>query len=443
MMRSTSPGISSDRVSALLANYPRLFLTVLHFAVTIMATLGVMSFGFPFATAAALLAWCFLRDRSAYFIYPGLLLMMLLFLSPLILAGAPIALKTPPNGTTYDTEMILGIFWFIGIFSFYLSAVDDMSGFSAADSLLPKWDLVPVIGAFMLIGFSVVILRTGTLLGAGYREVTADRVGPIEYASLIVLVGLLCSRSRVARNVLLLAVGIYLASTFLVGLRLRFISVALVAFLCLYGTRVNRGWKVGGLLGGFALFALGAVRNSGFGSVGLGEILSVERMYNRGALVSTSGGAFQTSKFHAYYVENLSDVGSFAGLRFLIADIASVVTTRGGLPDGLDLKAETSRSFNVPGGGLLPGFFYAYGGIIGVLVLSVLFTALFIWIVRRSGPDAYPYKILLAAYAPRMLMYDWTVGFKMMFAFFVFQAVYRRVRLWQGAANTNYVTVGV
>ena len=231
------------------------------------------------------------------------------------------------------------------------------------------------------------------------------------------------ARSRVARNILIVAVAVYLATTFLVGLRLRFISVATVLFCCMVGTRIHSGWKIAGMLGAIMLFLLGRVRNAGFGGISLSDAFSLQNMYIQGTLVSTSGGAFQTSKFHAYYVKYIASENGLNGLHFLIGDILSIFVTRGGPPDAIEIKAQTSRFFDVPGGGLLPGYFYAYLGIGGAIVLSALFTMVFIFVLRRSHGEAFPYQVILAAYAPRMLLYDSTVAFKMMFYFLILKLV--------------------
>lgn len=395
----------------------------LHLILTLAATLDLVGVGAPFWTALALCVLMFFQDRTIYFVYPGLILMTLGFLSPLILAGAPIALKIPPNGAEYDHGMILSLFWFIGIFSFYIPAANAVQARDLTQIRIGKTDLVPILSAIVLLLFSALMLQGGTLVSGGYRDITETRYGFIEFASLITLVGFCAARSATARKLLLVCALVYLASAFLVGLRLRFISVAIVLFCCLAGIQIKRKWKLAGLFGAFALFVLGMVRNSGFAGASLGQALSFENMYIRGALVSTPGGAFQTSKFQGYYVEYIASHEGLSGLHFLVGDILSVFITRGGLPNSIEIKALTNSYFDVPGGGLLPGYFYAYLGLGGVIVLSVLFTMLFIYILRRNGTQAFPYQVLLAAYAPRLLLYDWTVAFKMMFYFFILKLI--------------------
>lgn len=107
------------------------------------------------------------------------------------------------------------------------------------------------------------------------------------------------------------------------------------------------------------------------------------------------------------------------GIYFLLADIISIFITRSALPNALEIKAVSAKYFDLPGGGMLPGYFFAYSGLFGVVILSIIFTAFFIWLLKRRGIRALPYQVLLAAYAPRILLYDWTSGFRMMFFFLV------------------------
>jgi hypothetical protein len=394
-----------------------------HLMVTVATTLGLTAISAPFTTAIILCVVLFLQDRTVYFIYSSMLLMTLGLLSPLILAGAPIALKIPPNGSEYDRDMILSLYWFIWIFSYYINTANKIQNNHLSEVRIGKSDLIPCLSAVVLLVFSALMLQSGTLLSSGYRDVTAERHGFIEFASLVTLIGFCAARSKIARNILLGCAFVYLATTFLVGLRLRFISVGTVVFCCLVGIKIKQGWKIGGLLGGVALFALGAVRNSGFTGANLWQALSLENQFNRGALVSTPGGAFQTSKFHAYHVEYIALQDHINGASFLIGDILSIFITRGGLPNAIEIKSQTSSYLNIPGGGLLPGYFYAYTGVLGVIILSIIFMMIFIRILKRRGPQSFPYQVILAAYAPRLLLYDWTIAFKMMFYFFILKSI--------------------
>lgn len=396
---------------------------VCHFILTIAATFGYIAVSWPFMTAIALYVILFFQDRTVYVAYPGMVIMTLGFLSPLILFDSPIALRIPPNGPEYNHDMILSIYWFIGFFGFYISHANRSRNLDLSDIRIGKTDLVPCLAAIIILFFSALMLQDGTLINNGYRDVTEERYGFIEYASLLTLVGFCAARSQLARNILLGCACVYLASAFLVGLRLRFISVSIVVFCCLIGIRISQKWKIWGLLGGFVLFVLGIVRASGFSAINFEKAFSFENQFIRGALVSTPGGAFQTSEFHAYYIEYVSSQQGIHGLNFLFGDILSIFVTRSGLPDAIELKSQAANYFNTPGGGMISGYFYAYAGLFGVIVLSALFVHVFIYVLRREGAQAFPYQVILAAYAPRLLLYDWTIAFKMMFYFFIIKAI--------------------
>ncbi len=394
-----------------------------HAVLTTLATIGYLGHAAPFTTAVAICVLMLVRDRTVFVAYAGLLLMVLIFLAPLILYGTPIAIKTFRGHDLYDRGLILSLYWFIGFFACYVPTANRLGGHTPADLNLSRSDVVPLLSCLVLLVFSALMLQGGTLLSGGYREITAERHGFIEFAALLTLIGFCAARSSLVRNLLIACVVIYLVTTFMVGLRLRFLSMITVAFCCLVGLRVDPRWKMIGLALALALLALGFVRNAGLAEASLSSGAVFEQLYNRGAVVSTPGGAFQTSKFHAFTVDTIAPIHGGSGLYFLVGDFLSIFLTKDGIPANMEIKRATETYFEIPGGGMLPGYFYAYFGIVGAIVLSALFTGLFIAILQFRMAGAFPYQVLLAAYAPRTLLYDWTVAFKMMFFFFILSSI--------------------
>jgi hypothetical protein len=385
------------------------------------ASFGAVDIIMPTYSAIAILSICIIYDRTILSIYPALLLMTISFLFPLILYGKAIAVKIFAGHGAYDAPLLLSLYWFIALFCCYLPFTGALPARAVENVGIGRSDAVTILASVCLLGFSALMLKDGTLLTAGYRDITEERYGFIEFSALFTLVGYYAARSNLARQVLLMAIAVYLGTTFLVGLRLRFISVALVLFCCLFGMRIEIRWKLLGFGVAIILFILGLMRNSGFSL----DAITLDNMFVRGTLVSTPGGAFQTSKFHAYYIDTIAAANGQGGLTFLIADILSIFISRGALPANMNIKSLTTEAFSIPGGGLLPGYFFAYLGVPGAIGLGALFTLVFVWIMLRTSPAAYPYKILLVAYVPRSLLYDWVVGFKMMFYFFVLSTILR------------------
>ncbi|MEM7237446.1 MAG: hypothetical protein AAF501_06445 [Pseudomonadota bacterium] len=395
----------------------------LHFVLVTVATLGFIGHAVPFYTTLTLCLLLLARDQTVFFAYPGLLLMTVMFLAPLIVSDVPIAVKTFRGHNFYDNGLILSFYWFIGFFSCYLPSANAVREGTVDKLQLTRSDVVPILASMCLLVFSALMLRDGTLLSGGYRDVTADRLGFIEFAALLSLMGFCAVRSRLVRTILIACVAVYLISCLLVGLRLRFLSVATVAFCCMVGMKIDPRWKMAGFAAAILLFVLGMVRNTGLADANLASLLSFEQLYKRGAVVSTPGGAFQTAKFYSFYVDTIAPIQGGSAFYFLIGDFLSIFLTKGGIPANMEIKRATTAYFDVPGGGLLPGYFFAYFGVFGAVVLSAVFSALFIAILRLRMAGAFPYQVLLAAYAPRTLLYDWTVGFKMMFFFFVLNTI--------------------
>lgn len=391
----------------------------INIAIIFATTIGIFDIHVPAYSTLLIITICLVYDKSVTFVYPALFLMTILFLFPLIFTDTAIAVKVFPGHSTYDAPLLLSLYWYIAIFSCYLPFTSAAPILRVENVSIGRSDFVTILAAVLLLGFSALMLQDGTLLSGGYRDITEERYGFIEFSALFTLIGYYSARSNLARQVLLLAVVVYLATTFLVGLRLRFISAALVLFCCYFGMRIELRWKLVGVCVAIVLFILGLMRNTGFSL----DAISLNNMFVRGTLVSTPGGAFQTSKFHAYYIDTIAATNGQSGLTFLLADFVSIFISRGALPDNTNIKSVTTEAFSIPGGGLMPGYFFAYLGVLGAIVLSVIFTLIVIWILRRKNPAAYPYQVLLVAYAPRSLLYDWAVGFKMMFYFFVLSSV--------------------
>ena len=389
----------------------------LHLGLTLACSFGLIGLEYPMISGIALMAYILIIDRSIFFIYPAFLLATLLFLVPLVFFDTRIASYSFRGDDVYDRGMMRAFYFFVGIFALYIFSAPRVVSLDIRQNTLARTDAAPVIASAILVVFAILTIREGTLLTGAYREVSANRLSFIEFASVFTLLGFCCARSPYARRLLIIAAVIYLLSCLLVGLRLRFLSVLLVMICCIWGMRVSDRWKVAGLVIAIFLFAIGLVRATGFSAASQSWEIYMFLLFGREEVVSTFGGAFQTAKFYAFYIDTLASMQGLSGAYFLIGDIISIFLTRGFTPADIEIKAITQTYFAVPGGGLLPGYFFAYFGLAGSVILSGLFVVIFCAILRFSSPALLPCKILLLAYAPRMLLYDWVVAFKMMFFF--------------------------
>lgn len=397
-------------------------LTLLHLAVTTVSSIGVIGLELPWFTALALSAVLIFADRSMFFIFPAFLVGTLVFLSPMVLFDTRIASYSFRGDDVYDHELMLAFYWFIGCApAYFLWGVRQLQGFDIRMVALPRTDASPIIAGMILVVFSMLMLRNGTILTISYKEVSAAATGlsVVEFASLFTLLGFALARTPAARNILIACVVVYLLSCLLSGLRLRFLSVSVVTVCCLWGMHPSQKLKTIGFGVALFLFVLGFVRTTGVAEARLSPRVWIELMMMRGSVDSTFGGAFQTAKFYAFYIDTLASMQGLRGVDFFIGDILSIFMTRGGTPGDIEIKTAAQVYFALPGGGLLPGYFWAYFGLPGAIVLSAAFMAIFTFILRAGNPALWPYKIILVAYIPRTLLYDWVIGFKMMFIFTV------------------------
>lgn len=390
-----------------------------HLLATLLA--GVMGAGLevPTTTALMLCALLVVYDRTIFVVYPALLLLAQLFLAPTVYLDLQVSLYLFRGDDVYNDAMMQAWLWFIGLFAFYIFGLPRVHGLNRAHFTVERTDVMPVIAGTMLVAFSLIMLRNGTILTSTYAEVATagERLSFVDISALFTLIGFTCARSRMALRFLLICAVIYMIATLLVGLRLRFLSVAIVTFSCLVGTSIRPSWKVAGLVIALLLIAIGFVRQTSVIQAASGIEWQLQMAFGRGAVTSTFGGAFQSSKYYAYYIDTVSSIQGLNGAHFLAGDILSIFLTRGGTPGDIEIKTATLEVFNIPGGGMLPGFFFAYFGVIGAVILSAIFMALFIWVMCLRGRIFNAYKILLVAYAPRTLFYDWVMAFKMMFLF--------------------------
>ena len=399
----------------------------LHLGLTLVCSFGLIGLEYPMISGIVLMAYVVVADRSIFFIYPAFLLATLVFLVPLVFFDTRIASYSFRGDDVYDRGMLRALYFFVGMFAFYIFTTPRIVTLDIRQNTLARTDAAPVIASAILVVFAALTVREGTLFSGNYNEVSANRLSFIEFASVFTLLGFCCARSPYARRLLIIAASIYLISCLLVGLRLRFLSVFLVIVCCTWGMRLSDRWKVVGLCLALVLFSIGFIRATGFSAATHSWEIYMFLLFGREEVVSTFGGAFQTAKFYAFYIDTLASMQGLSGAYFLIGDILSIFITRGFTPADIEIKTITQTYFAVPGGGLLPGYFFAYFGLAGSVILSAIFVAIFCGILRLSNPIFLPWKILLLAYAPRMLLYDWVVAFKMMFFFAIAAGLIRLI----------------
>ena len=398
---------------------------ILHLSLTLASSFGVIGLDIPMVSGILLCAFLLVVDRSIFFIYAAFLLATLVFLVPLVFLDTRIASYSFRGDDVYDRGMLRALYWFVGLFAIYPLFTASLKTVDIRQNTLARTDAAPVIASAILFVFAILSIREGTIVTGVYRDVAANRVSMIEFASVFTLLGFCCARSPYARRLLTITVCFYLLCCLLAGLRLRFLSVFLVLICCTQGLYVRRNWKLIGMFAALYLFAIGLVRQTGLTSIQHSTEAYLFLLFGREEVISTFGGAFQTTKFYAFYIDTLASMRGLNGAYFFLGDILSIFATRSGIPADLEIKTATKAYFELPGGGLLPGYFFAYFGLAGSVVLSAIFTAVFCGILRLGHPMFIPWKILLVAYAPRMLLYDWVVAFKMMFVFTVFAALIR------------------
>lgn len=359
----------------------------------------------------------FLKEKTIFFVYPILMFLFLVFVSPLIYYDLPIANKKFLTAYKYDHDLIAVSIIFIIIFLGQF--INERVFVDKKRNNMPKSDILAIIFSIVLIYFSFLMIQDGTVIDYKYGNIDEERITYIEYASIISLLGLMTVKTKKIRRVLYFSIVVYLIATLLDGLRLRFLSVSIVLFCVVYGLNTKSIWKFYALVAIISMSMIGFTRMGvEIHYTGLGDTMT--RYFMRdGAIVSTFGGSYQTGEFFNYAISQESGLKIFNGLKYFLGDILSIIMTKSGVPESINFKSNVFKNYDVPGGGWIVSYYYAYFGVIGAIVLSVFVTYIYNKIINMKGTIGYASNVLLAAYAPRFLFYDWTVVFKMMFFFSV------------------------
>ncbi len=280
-----------------------------------------------------------------------------------------VAYATRQDFQTYDLSVItlrlnsVFTFIFLTIWSF---GKNQHLNFSLK---LPRKDNL-IIFVFCLIVVlvlaSLMISSSGNVFTSNYRDITEERYAFIDYSLIFVLMSFIFSSCK--RNAYILAVvAIYCIICLLYGYRLRFLQMVLLTFILFYENRFDSKviFKIC-IIGFTSLLVVGVFR-------GVDKSLSLASLLGgkENVIVSNQGGVFLNATMYIGLVEN-NLIDTSTRLTTFFGNFIGIFYSLAGLPESFNLVTYLSNRYSAPGGGLIVGYLYVWGGSVSIYVCSLL-----------------------------------------------------------------------
>jgi hypothetical protein len=228
----------------------------------------------------------------------------------------------------------------------------------------------PIICVFSLVVvvfFALLMVSdSGNAYTSNYRDVTENRYAFIDYSLVLILLSFTFSMDK-SNKLILFVITFYCVVCLLYGYRLRFLQMALLAFLLFGEKRFSSKFIFKACVLGFSfILILGVFR-------GVDKGLTLLSLFGSkdGVVVSNQGGVFLNATMYVGLVER--ELISFT-TRFttFIGNFLSVFYSQMKLPIEYNLVGYLSSLYSIPGGGLIVGYLYVWGGYFSVIVVPFI-----------------------------------------------------------------------
>lgn len=331
-----------------------------------------------------------------------------LFLLPYYYLNVSYATRTQYQEVEAETINIFYISVFVvSFFSLWHAFGPDRLNFSSrigrTHNPLIYYVCLSIIGAFALL----TIDPSGTILTKSYREITEERYGFIDYSLIFAMMAFIFG-NKSEKDRLLLGVCIaYIAINLLYGLRLRSIQMALLMFILYFEDKFSPKQTVAiSLLGLFGAQLLGQLR------VGGGSFVSILGL-NDGIMVSNQGGVFLTANMFIGLVAD-GFITAEQRVTTFIGNFLAILWSQSALPEAYNLASLTRAFFTIPGGGLISGYMYVWGGVFGLIGWTTFILFVYLKTYAHSASKAFlVYGVLVMVVLPRWFAYSPLHFFKM------------------------------
>jgi len=344
-----------------------------------------------------------------------------LYLSPYFLFEVPFATRT--SYQDYEVSAINMQCFAMFTMCFFIVLERGSGQFLKIKDRFVKRDnsLIFFFNVFVVLFLAVLMVNSaGTAYSADYREVTAVRYAFIDYAVVFLFLAFVFS-GRGKNSIILGVAAFYLLICLLYGYRLRMIQMMLLVFFLFYEERFKPiVLALSSLLVFWGMKLVGGLR-------GLDKNTSWEALLGvKGdVVVSNQGGVFLNANMYIGLV-NDGLISLSERLTTFLGNLLAVFYSQGALPERFNIAKLASTFFDIPGGGLISGYIYIWGGVFAAIPVGVGIGLLYSKLMNKNNLSIYfvAYMVVVVTGFPRWFAYSpihfFKMGFYSVFMLFIF-----------------------
>ena len=275
--------------------------------------------------------------------------------------------------------------------------------------------------SILLLFTALSINLSGTALTISYKEVTESRYAFIDYSLVFTLLAYVFAPTVRSKNLLLVVAVLYIMVSLVYGLRLRAIQMLILIFVLYYERRFSPKIVLSASFLGLVLMQL-------WGELRIGDDAFLQRDY---VIVSNQGGVFLNANMYIGLVRD-GYISSSERITTFLGNILSIGYSQSELPEKFNLAKLAGNFFSIPGGGLITGYLYVWGGVFGLLLGVLLISKIYSLMFSSSSNKFFMiYGVIIIATMPRWFAYSpihffkmgvWAVGL-----YFVFSIIDNRM----------------
>jgi|GEM_PF-6398309 len=249
----------------------------------------------------------------------------------------------------------------------------------------------------------------GTIFTANYRDITSERYGFIDYSLIFAMMAFIFGGGKKREKVLIFVCAIYIAINLLYGLRLRSIQMMLLMFILFFERKISPKQTLW-------ISILGLLGSQIFGQLRAAiEIDSLAAAFGgvNGIMVTNQGGVFLTANMYIGLIQD-GLISSNQRITTFVGNIIAIVYSQNSLPDDYNIARLAANHFSIPGGGLISGYMYAWGGVLGLVAGTLCITVIYLRAYSRKCSEYFlVYGVLIMSIIPRWFAYSPLHLFKM------------------------------
>lgn len=262
----------------------------------------------------------------------------------------------------------------------------------------------------VIVFFSLLMVSDGgTVFTAHYRDITAVRYAFIDYAILFAVIAY-CFSCKNRNRTLILVLSFYCFVCILYGYRLRLLQMGLLIYVLFFEHKIQKKYVLmATVCGVFFLLFIGVLR-SDVGNINVAAMLG----YRDGVVVSNQGGVFLNANMYIGLVKD-GLITSEQRLTSFLGNFIAIFYSQSSLPADYYLPKIAEKYFSIPGGGLISGYLYVWGGWLSVIVGAVVIGAMYkkAFYHKFSSQYFYVYMCIILSVFPRWFAYSPIHFFKM------------------------------